>query len=351
MNWIKQNKKLAAILGVMIAGGIGLGVMLYMAWADFSTQRDSWTDLDQKTTRLENSKFTPNAENVKLLGQNLDEYRDKFALLQQVLLSKKLQKEVKPITETDFQARLKERTRAVVQKAGKITEMPKDFALGFDEYAASLPPSPEVAAELNVQLDVTETLINTLLEAGVKSVDSLERTRLPTERGATSARTPPPPPPPPRANTGNRNQRPVAPVVPATVAVVDRYPIKCVFTCDSGPLQNVMNSLANPAVTPDFLAVRQLHVENEKKEAPTKDEIRQILQDRNAAPTPPSPPPTAGGKGAPPSKEIPPAIPQKKDAAVILGGEMIKVYLEVDYLRFRQPAAEGATAPAPAPQR
>ena len=205
-----------------------------------------------------------------------------------------------------------------------------------------------MAAELNVQLDVTETLINTLLEAGVKSVDSLERTRLPTERGG-AGKTPTPPPPPPKPVNKNQKQAPVAPTV---AAVVDRYPIKCVFTCDSGPLQNVMNSLANPAVTPDFLAVRQLHVENEKKEAPTKDEIRQILQqDRTAAPTPPSPPPTAGGKGAPPSKEIPPAIPQKKDAAVILGGEMIKVYLEVDYLRFRQPAAEGAAAPAPAPQR
>ena len=34
MNWIKQNKKLASILGVMIAGALGLGVWLYLAWSD-----------------------------------------------------------------------------------------------------------------------------------------------------------------------------------------------------------------------------------------------------------------------------------------------------------------------------
>jgi hypothetical protein len=341
MNWIKQNKKLAAILGVMIAGGIGLGVWLYMTWSDFSAQQEEWVALDQKAAKLENSKFTPNAENVKKLGQNLDEYRSKFELLQQVLLSSKLQREIKPISETDFQARLKERTRAVVQKAGKITELPKDFALGFDEYTASLPPSAEVAAELNVQLDVTEKLVNTLLDAGVKSLDSLERTRLPTERGGVG-KTPAPPPPPPRPV--NRNQRNV-PVAPTVAAVVDRYPIKCVFTCDSGPLQNVMNSLANPSVTPDFLAVRQLHVENEKKEAPTKDEVRQIIQ------TPGLQAPPSTGEKKVSTEEIPPALPQKRDAAVILGGESIKVYVEVDYLRFRQPKADEAAAPAPAPKR
>ncbi len=129
MNWIKQNTKLAAILGVMIVGGLGLGVYLYLAWSDFSTQMDEWTELDHKTTTLEGSKFTPNAENVALLGQKLDDYRDKFSTLQKVLLDEKLQEKVKPITETEFQAKLKDRIKAVTQKAGKMTELPEGFSL------------------------------------------------------------------------------------------------------------------------------------------------------------------------------------------------------------------------------
>ena len=354
MNWIKQNKKLATILGVMIAGGIGLGVMLYLAWADFSAKKDEWTDLDRKATALENSKFTPNADNVALLGQKLDEYREKFSDLQTVLLSERLQQKPKPISETDFQARLKERARAVVQKAGKVTDLPKDFALGFDEYTASLPVNADVAAKLNVQLDVMEKFVNALLEAGVKSVDVLERTKLPEEqRGAATTGAPAPKPPtPPKPLPGQKKPAGPAPVV--VTAVVDRYPIKCLFTCDSGPLQAVMNSLANPAKIHDFLAVRQLHVENEKKDAPSKDEVRNELRSDRGDAAPPREAPTPKGKEA--SMEIPPAIKQKKDAASIMGNEAIKVYMEVDYLRFRDSAADGtpapgAAAPAPAPKR
>lgn len=343
MNWIKQNTKLAAILGVMILGGLGLAVVLYLSWADFSAQRDEWVELDHKASALENSKFTPNAENVALLQQKLDDYRDKFSTLQSVLLSPKLQQPIKPISETEFQARLKERARAVVQKAGqqagKITDLPKDFALGFDEYTGSLPPSPETAAELNVQLDVTEKFIDTLLDAGVRSVESLERTRLPSERGgAASASTAPAPKPPVNKNVKQ------APVLPQGEPVYDRYPIKCIFTCDSGPLQAVLNSLSNPAQTPQFLLVRQLHVENEKKEAPTTEEVRNLLKPGAPKPVAPPAPPSAAA-----ARAIPPAVPAEPDAATIMGGENLKVYVEVDYLRFRQPAAEGAAAPAHGP--
>lgn len=333
MNWIKQNTKLAAILGVMIVGGLGLGALLYFSWADYSAQMEQWTDLDQKATKLENSKFTPNAQNVAKLAEQLDEYREKFSLLQSVLLSEKLQQKKQPITETEFQAKLKERTRAVSQKAGKLTELPKDFALSFEEYTGTLPPSAEVAAELNIQLDVTEKFVNTLLEAGVKSIDSLTRTRLSTERAG-----PGPKPVPAPAAAGKKGQ-PVA--APLAEPVVEPHPITCVFTCDQGPLQSVMNNLSNPASTPQFLVVRQLHVENEKQEAPTKEEVKTKIKPQGFTPPAPSPDKLPGAK-----RSVPTVTPLPADAAEIMGGEMIKVYMEIDYLRFRQPP-EGTAAPAP----
>ncbi len=127
-----------------------------------------------------------------------------------------------------------------------------------------------------------------------------------------------------------------------SIPVVDRHPIKCVFTCDQGPLQIVMNNLANPAKTHEFLAVRQLHVENAKPEAPTKDDIKQLIKPPSAA-TPPS---QTTDKPATTIRTVPVATPAEKDSAEIMGGESLKVYLEVDYLRFRNPE-EVAAAPAP----
>jgi hypothetical protein len=206
-------------------------------------------------------------------------------------------------------------------------------------------------------LDVTEKLVSTLLEAGVRSIDSIERTRLPTERGGSAAATPAPTPPP----AGNKKAKPLP--VSFAAPVVDRHPIKIVFTCDQGPLQKVMNNLANPAKTPQFLAVRQMHVENTKQEAPTKEEIKALIkpagESTTASEAPPEPAPSTGGKSVIAAvRTVPVVKPAPKDAAEIMGGEMIKVYLEVDYLRFRKPDAEDAAnpapkapAPAPAPRR
>jgi hypothetical protein len=187
-------------------------------------------------------------------------------------------------------------------------------------------------------LDVTEKFVNTLLDAGVKSVDTLERTRLASEKGGTVAPKP--------ASAASTNKKNVAPIVPQGAPVLDRYTIKCIFTCDSGPLQNVMNNLANPAKTPQFLAVRMLRVENTKQEAPTKEEIRAIItknaqeatttQD-TAAPAPKTPVPNA-------PRLVPVAKAAPADAAEIMGGEDLKVYMEVDYIRFRK--LDGGAAPS-----
>jgi len=329
MNWIKQNTKLAAILGVMLAGGIGLGVWLYMAWSDYSAQMEQWGGLDKSTAGLENSKIYPSEANMKALTEKITDYRDKFLLLQTALENQ--QQEAKPISETDFQAKLKERSRLAAAKAAKqATTLPKEFALSFEEYTTSLPTSPESAQELNVQLDVTEKLVNTILDAGVKSIDTLERTRLPSEKGGTPVVKPVAPAP-----SNKKKDKNAAPLV-VVASVLDRYVIKCSFTCDSGPLQNVMNNLADPKKTPQFLAVRQLNVQNTKQEAPTKEEIKGLLTRTNQEASQEAPPP-APKTTAPNAPRLVPVVKKAApDAAMIMGGEDLKVYMEVDYIRFRK---------------
>lgn len=321
MNWIQHNKPLAGILGVMIAGAIGLGIWFYLSYDEYSTVRDQWTAQASNVASLQSSKVYPSAQNVKVMGERIHDYRDKFAALRKVLLAPNLQQPVKPVTETEFQAKVKDRAIAVKKNADRVgMKLPaNDFALGFEGYATELPPNAALAAELNVHLDVMEKLITTLIVSGVSSLDSITRTKLNGEKNTGKNDTPAPAPP--------------GKIQPAPLAepVLDRYTITCVFASDQGPLQNVMNALSNPAEMPHFLAVRLIRVENEKLEGASKDEIKNLIK---AAPPAPADVPKKNGEAATATNAPTPLPP---DAVAIMGAEELKVYLEIDYVRFRQP--------------
>jgi hypothetical protein len=106
-----------------------------------------------------------------------------------------------------------------------------------------------------------------------------------------------------------------------------------------------MNDLSNPAKTPDFLAVRLMRVENEKTDAPTKDEIRAPQTTMNEV-VPSVGPPAAEAKATSGIPIIPPK-PLPADARTIIGAENLKVFIETDYIRFKQPPAEPGSTPAP----
>jgi hypothetical protein len=218
-----------------------------------------------------------------------------------------------------------------------------EFALAFDEYAKDVPPNAQVAGELNVQLDVMEKFVTTLIDAHISSLDSLDRTKLPGEKAAKGSAAPPPAPAPPPAGT-----RPGFAVPAGPQQVLDRYTIKAVFTCDQAPLQRLMNALSDPSQTPDFLAVRLMRVENTRQEAPTKEEIKAAISSAASAtpdaPRPPDAPPGEAGKPAARTARL--AVPAKEDATDVLGAEALKVYLELDYIRFRQPQNDEAAGTA-----
>ncbi len=323
MNWIQQNKSLAGIFGVMIAGAIGLGVWLFLAYSDYSSAMEEFTTASGSVTTLQSAKVFPSEKNVKVVEQRISDYRDKFAILRKVLLSPNLQEAIKPMAETEFQAKVKERTVAVKKRADAVgMKLPtNDFALGFEGYSNDLPPNASVAAELNVHLDVMEKLILALAEGGVNSLDSITRTKLAGEKSGTSS----------TATSGT-----TIPAGVSTEPVLDRYTIKCVFVCDQIPLQNVMNVLSNPAKMPHFLAVRLMRVENEKIEGTSKEEVKNLVR---AVPAPAADPTKNPADAAPSTDSTAPLPP---DAVAIMGGEMLKVYLEIDYIRFRQPVTDAA---------
>lgn len=337
MNWIQENKKLAGVLGAMVAGVIGLGVWLFLAYSGYSDSYERFKDLTGKVATLEASPLYPSAENVKAKQDKLDAFQDEVEKMRGVLLQ--LQQPLKAISETEFQSKLKERARYVKQKAGDSAVLlpSADFALGFEEYAKTLPKSPDVAAELNVHLDAMESIVNTFIGAGIKSIDIFDRAKLPTEAGA---------PPPkitaqvktvkPKAKGG---KRPAVDPVKAAEPVLDRYTVKVTFTTDQLPLQKVVNTFSdfNPKVNPYFTVIRLMRIENEKSEGPLKNDIK---IDRNLNPPPAAFQPQKDKKDG--DKAIPTVAPAPPDAATVMGEEMLKVFMEIDYIRFRE--ADAGTA-------
>jgi len=363
MNWIQENKKLAGILGVTIVGALGLGVYLFLSYGAYNARMEEYSTTGGKVKQLKSQKLFPSAANADEKEQLVHEYADQVNLLRNALLNPDVQQPVKPISETDFQGKLKERAN-LIKKAAESTGilLPSDFALGFDEYTNTVPRSPELAAELSLHLDVIERLIATLIESGVKSLDSLDRTKLPAERGATPPPVIAPPKPAPGAAAAaarNKNKNKKKPLITAAAAaepVLDRYPIKIVLTADQGPFQSVINTLSDPAKMPHFLVVRQLRVENERADGPLKDEIRTKIQQAASSAGSSN---SSSGDGFDPGAAKPdiananpqailPPPPAAPDTFTVMGEEMIKVYLEVDYVRFRKAAepSESATAAA-----
>lgn len=335
MNWVQENKSLAGILGVMIAGILGLGAWLYLSYADYAASMEKWGQNDTSISSLKSKKVYPNKENADSRETEVTAYADKVDLLRSALLSDKVQQPIKPMSQTEFQAKLKERATAIVQlaKTAEVT-LPADFALGFSDYTNNVPRSADVAAELGVHLDVMERLVTTVIESGVKSVDFFERDKLPNEDKPVEVKKPAPEKKPSKSK-GKKNAK-RAPITEEEAAepVLDRYRVKMIVTSDQAPFQSIINTLCDPVKMPHFLVVRLVRVENERQDGPSRDEIArkknpEVVLDQPA----PDPGAAPGGKVADAPKVAP-------DAVTIMGEEKLKVYLEVDYVRFRAPATE-----------
>jgi hypothetical protein len=356
MDWMRENKTLAAIIGVMVAGGLGLAAVLAMSYFQYTASLEEFQSVSNRVATLKGAKLYPSEENVTAKEAAISEYEEEVSKLGSVLLA--LQQPVKPLSDTEFQARLKARIADTRQKAEGRTPapvtLPKDFAFGFDSYTASLPRSAEAAMQLGDYLGAVDDIVNMLITSGVSSIDSIERTDLDVEKGK-----PPPPPEPPKetrksptrkSTKGKATEKKAAPVK-EIAKVVERRTVKLVLTTDQGPLQVVMNKLASPSEMVHFTIVRQLRVENEKQEGPLRGSLPKLGDSASAgeaAPADPSEPvdPAKPAAAAVPAKTqvIEPAKPAAPDAQAVFGEERLRVYMEIDLVRFLEPspAEDGA---------
>ncbi len=327
MDWIRENKPLAAILGVIIAGSLALGYLLFDAWNNYTETKDGYLGLGSQVAVLKGSRLAPTEENVKAKQALVDEYAAVVNRLGGALLI--LQPPVQPIKDIEFQAKLKTKI-AEARKAAAVSKMqlPAEFAFGFDDYTSGLPKSATAAAELSNFLDAMDELVKLFMQCGVQSLDLLERSSLAVEQGQAT------PPPQPNNVPGMQVQQQTA------SAILEKRQISVILTLDQGALQLLISRLANPSDMPFFTSLRLLRIENERQDGPLRSDVRL-----------PSASPDGGGAAETPTPaatdEIKPPPPALVDSVPVIGKELLKVRIEIDLLKFLD-AAKGLAAQSPA---
>lgn len=340
MDWIRENKTLATIAGVFLAGAIGIGALLLLSHFSYSDSLAKFEEVSRKVSTQEKAALYPSQENVDELSKKVSAYQDEVGKLSDVLL--RLQPKSEDIKDTEFQAKLKERIAAVRAKAEQAKcNLPKDFAFGFDVYTRQVPPA-SAAVELKDYFDSVDAIVAALIENGVASIDTFERSELKVEKGE------PEPKPEPaasesksksKASTKTRGKQ--AKPAKQITQVVERRHVTMTITTDQRPLQAVMNILASPSKMPYFTIVRNLRIENEKQDGPLRNSPLPAGEaNPDQAVKPAESPPKEGEASAPKVEVITAPKPLPADAVAVIGGEKLKVYLGVDVVKFVAPSPE-----------
>jgi hypothetical protein len=262
---------------------------------------------------LNRAKIAPTPENLAAMHAMLKEYIVSAGKMALVLY--KLQPDPKPMSDTDFQAKVKARTLEV-KKLG-AGRLPAEFNLTFDKYVDNLPKASgtltadQVATELSGYLDAVEEITTMILKSGVGSIDLIERSDLPAEKTDD------------KATPNGQGQRGAAEMSDQTIT--ERRQVRLMLRLDQGVLQTILSKLASPSEMPYFTVVRLLRIENEVQVGPARVALAAKLEPEGGVTAP------EGDEAKPAPKGVQPATP---DSLVVLGKEGIRAYLEIDLVKF-----------------
>lgn len=329
----KSNSFLPGYFAVLGLGALGLG---YLAWSASSSADDaqaSYQSTKDSLDSMQRGTIFPNAENEAKKKKLVDALASKVKTLVDGV--SKFQSPINPAeTGESFQKKLVATDTAIKEAAkGRKITLAEKFSIGFDKYADSF-ASAQAAPKLAAELDAVAFLLNTAMASGVNSIDSFTRAELDIEKAAPPADPTPKPgtrpaaPNPPKPNP----QRPAATAKGAPVVeeskVLDRQPMNLVVTGSNIAITQLLSNLAN--VKPGdsgahFFTIRMLRVENSMKNGPDKS-VTVTMEEKEDPET---------------------KITVKRDAKYILGDEKVTLFLDLDLVRFVDPASETAAAKSP----
>lgn len=309
MSWIQENKGPAAILGLTAAGAIGLGVVWFQTWTEASASREQFDLINASITSLRSARLEPTDANLAKKQEMVTQYGALVTKLNEELL--KLQPAKAPISNTDFQSKLKKKVAEIKKDAA--TKLPAQFNLGFDGYENELPKSDALATELSDYLDAVDAIVRLAVKSDVVGIDSLERSPLEAEKASA-----------PTAQGAAAPGR-GAPASASPNEVTRRRTVTLTLRSDQPGLQRFVSELANPAALKGFAILRLLRIENESQVGPPRVRFNAIESAETGAEAPKN--------GAAPAKAAKLA-PAPADSKVVLGSELLRAYLEIDLVEF-----------------
>jgi hypothetical protein len=259
VNWFRQNRWLGIFFALF--GGLTLLSLLFVWWARAGLVGASaqFDDSLKELTRLERLDPFPNDVNYDKLKVHLDNYSATLDKVKDELKTRMLP--VGPLAPNEFQARLRQATTAVAEKArtNKV-KLPPAFHMGFDEYTAAL-PNNTAAPLLGQELAQISLLVSYVIDARVDSLISLRRIPLPEERPGLAAGAATTTPKSVAQQTGAATGGP---------RVIDRSAVDVTFFGPSAAARRVLNQITSSSQ--QFFIVRTLYVRNEKGSGPPREE-------------------------------------------------------------------------------
>ncbi len=202
----RKNSTLIVGGGVALLFLIAALVFLFISRGSYLENRDAYESTRRKLDQLNNRNPFPSSENVDLLKENLALLTNNFDGLREKIEAAQIP--VEAIEPARFAPMLEAAISDVLERAAAAeVTMPSVAGLGFKDYAeGKLPPNdPKVLARLVVQVRALQDVIGAALDAGVSSIDQLQRDDF-------ELRAAPEPEPDPRGSRRGRGRRDTAPV-------------------------------------------------------------------------------------------------------------------------------------------
>ena len=323
MNWVRNNRFLAALLAVLIVVGGALIFLLITAqsrYADVAAQYESQvTELQ----RLQKLPMFPDDDNLKKYETIRQDYQKEVINLQTSLAALDPAPANPPLTPLQFQDKLRQVVEETVQKAQTAgVGLPEGFYLGFEQYRGA-PPENAATALLTTQLGEIQNLMDLLINQHIDKLTSIKRGLLPQEGAPATAAAAAPAP-----------GRPGAPGAPVTAPLVSKYPLEIAFTALPSAFREALNKITSDK---ELYIIRALQVKNQVDKGPPRLE--------GGAPGGPAPTPAAPAPGGTDANGVPvPPLPDKGPAPLryVVGQERLDVIARIDLVSVKPPATVAA---------
>lgn len=183
--WIKDNKSIAAVIGIGSIAFIGLTALGIMQWMEKNDTLDQFTRARRAIEQASSLPQTPTKEGVEVRKKDTQEYKDLLADVEKGYEGfRPSAEEVSNVSPEEFRSLMVKTIEDYKKKATERNiKFKTDLRLGFDTYTSG-PALQSATGLLKYQLAATNWLMEQVLDSDVVEITRVSRERFPQETEA-----------------------------------------------------------------------------------------------------------------------------------------------------------------------